>query len=183
MPHPTMLGIESWCWCCGTSLRYGSDGIPLVQTQALHAASRSSGRITMLALAPGASPLGQTASRRAPPASWMTLCTLASSAISVLFTPARGRHLMVPTVAISSRVRATMFTSREFSRFHQAPACCTPANSGCVALSRGRASLTGGSIARPRQLVQLASNAATAMSPRLRPYVLEVAGDEAEPEL
>jgi hypothetical protein len=64
---------------------------PLMQTQAPHAANRSLGRRTMSALAPGASPLGQTASRRAPPA---------SSAISVLFTPTRGRYLMVPTVAM-----------------------------------------------------------------------------------
>src|SRR5664280_1608804 len=63
---------------------------PLMQTQAPqapHAASRSSGRITMSALAPGASPLGQTARRRAPPAWGMTLRALASSAISVLVTP------------------------------------------------------------------------------------------------
>jgi hypothetical protein len=47
---------------------------PLMQTQAPHAANRSSGCITISALAPGASPLGQTASRRAPPGSASPHC-------------------------------------------------------------------------------------------------------------
>src|SRR5674476_996927 len=49
----------------------------------------------------------------------VTLRAPASSAISVLFTATRGRHLMVPTVAMSSAVRATMPTSTELPRFHQ----------------------------------------------------------------
>src|SRR5665811_1622300 len=95
---------------CGTSLRYfvavRLRRHPLMQTQAPHAASRSSGPITMSALAPGASPLGQTASRRAPPAWGMTLRAPASSAISVLFTPTRGRHLIVPTAVSYTHLRA-----------------------------------------------------------------------------
>ena len=78
-------------WVAAVALRYFVAVLlrrhPLMQTQAPHAANRSSGRRTMSALAPGASPLGQTARRRAPPAWGMTLRAPASSAISVLFTP------------------------------------------------------------------------------------------------